>query len=133
MLQLSKVNLNEQEKASYHAQQSYTYTGDDYWDWSVWIESDNPEKLDNIVSVTYHLHNTFYNPVRVIKDRASKFRLDTSGWGTFRIYIVINLKDKSVVELTHDLVLKYTNTALKDKKKPSQVQNSIKKKAAKKK
>lgn len=132
MLQLSKVNLNEKEKGSYYTQQSYTYTGDDYWDWSVWIESNNPKKLDNIISVTYHLHNTFYNPVRVITDRASKFKLDTSGWGTFRIYIVINLKDKSVVELTHDLILKYTNSALKDKK-TSQSKKSIMKKGAKKK
>jgi transcription initiation factor TFIID/TFIIF subunit len=132
MSQLSKVNLSDKEKDSYYTQQSYTYSGDDYWDWSVWIDSDNAEKLDNIVSVTYHLHNTFYNPVRVIKDRASKFRLDTSGWGTFRIYILINLKDKSVVELAHDLVLKYTNTALKDKK-VTQPNKSVKKKSAKRK
>jgi len=132
VLLLSQVNLNEKEKDSYYTQQSYTYAGDNYWDWSVWIESDDPKKLDKIISVTYHLHNTFYNPVRVIKDRASKFKLDTSGWGTFRIYIVINLKDKSVVELKHDLILKYSKTALKDKK-TSQRKKIVKKKNAKKK
>lgn len=132
MLQLSQVDLNEKEKDSYYAQQSFTYEGDDYWDWSVWIESDDPKKLDKIEFVTYHLHNTFYNPVRVIKDRVSKFKLDTSGWGTFRIYIVISLKDKSVVELKHDLILKYPNTALKDKK-TSQTKKSVMKKVAKKK
>lgn len=132
MLQLSKVNLNEKEKDSYYTKQWFSYTGDDYWDWSVWIESDNPKKLDDIVSVTYHLHNTFYNPVRIIKDRDSNFKLETSGWGTFRIYIVINLKDQSVVELKHDLILEYSKTALKDKK-TTRTKESIKKKTAKKK
>ncbi len=132
MLKLSQVNLSEKEKGSYYTAQSYNYAGDDYWDWSVWIESDDPKKLDMIFSVTYHLHNTFYNPVRVVKDKASKFKLETSGWGTFRIYILINLKDKSVVELSHDLVLKYSKTALKDKK-ASQAKKTVKKKATKKK
>ncbi len=130
MLLLSKVNLNEKEKNSYNAQQSFTYRGDDFWDWSVWIESDDPKKLDKIEFVTYHLHNTFYNPVRVIKDKASKFKLDSSGWGTFIIYIVISLKDKSVIELKHDLILKYPNTAFKDLK-TSQIKKSVMKKVAK--
>jgi transcription initiation factor IIF auxiliary subunit len=117
MLQLSTVNLNETESNSYFVEQSYNYIGDDYWDWSVWIESNDPKKLDKISSVTYHLHNTFHNPVRIINDRKSKFRLDTSGWGTFTIYIVINLKDKSVIELKHNLILEYPDTPLKDTKK----------------
>lgn len=111
---LSKVNLNVTESNSYYVEQSYNYAGDDYWDWSVWIESEDPKKLDKISSVTYQLHNTFYNPVRIIKDRKSKFRLDTSGWGTFTIYIVINLKDKSVIELKHNLILEYPDTSLRD-------------------
>lgn len=107
MLKISKVNLNENEKDSFFPQQSYTYSGADFWDWSVWIDAEDPKNLDKIESVTYHLHNTFINPVRVIKDRASKFKIQASGWGTFRIYIVINLKDETVIEMHHDLELEY--------------------------
>ncbi len=117
MLQLSQVNLNEKEKDSYYTQQSYSYIGDDYWDWSVWIESNDPKKLDEISSVIYHLHSTFSNPVRTIKVRKNKFRLDTSGWGVFTIYIVVNLKDNSVLELNHNLILEYPTTPLINTKK----------------
>lgn len=105
-MDVEKVNLNKEDSKSYFVEQSYDYVGDDYWDWNVWIESNDPKKLDNIDSVTYRLHRTFPNPVRTIRDRKSKFRLGTSGWGTFTIYIVINLKDESVVELKHNLILK---------------------------
>ncbi len=107
MLLLSKVNLNKDDSESYFVKQSYTYVGDDYWDWSVWIESDDAKNLNKISSVTYHLHNTFPNPVRTIKNKKSQFKLDASGWGTFTIYVIVKLKDKSVIELKHKLSLDY--------------------------
>lgn len=88
MLKFEKVNINKTLRKNYRVEQSYKYLGDDYWDWSVWIESDDESELSKISSVTYHLHNTFPNPVRSIKNRRSKFRLNTAGWGTFTIYLV---------------------------------------------
>lgn len=86
--------------------QDYKYRGDDYWQWSIWIEG-SVECLDRIESVTYTLHRTFRNPVRKVVDRSSKFRLKSAGWGMFRIYARIMLKDGLYQNLTHDLILKH--------------------------
>jgi pYEATS domain-containing protein involved in immunity/TIR domain-containing protein len=86
--------------------QDATYTGRDRWQWSVWIEG-LPRELAEIESVTYHLHPSFPSPVRVVKDRRSKFKLDATGWGTFTINAEIRLKDGPVLRRSHDLVLEY--------------------------
>src|SRR5258705_12941591 len=90
----------------YKIEQSYTYTGDDYWNWRVWIESSD-RGLDKIDNVIYNLHYTFIEPVRIKTSRENKFMLETSGWGTFTIYAIINFKDKTILELEHDLELRY--------------------------
>ena len=65
--------------------QDFKYQGDHWWKWWIWIEA--PEQdLDQIDHVVYTLHSTFPDPVRTVKDRASKFKLSTGGWGTFRVY-----------------------------------------------
>jgi transcription initiation factor IIF auxiliary subunit len=88
--------------------QGFKYHGDDWWKWWVWIEgADNA--LDQIDHVVYTLHHTFPKPVRVVKDRASKFRLEASGWGVFRIYANVKQKDGSEIHLEHDLQLLYTD------------------------
>jgi transcription initiation factor IIF auxiliary subunit len=104
----------DNKKSSYFVKQSSKYAGDGYWDWSVWIESRDSNALDDISSVTYNLHYTFIDPVRIIKDRERKFRLDTSGWGEFTIYIVIKLKNNSLIELEHDLSLNEPITSMKN-------------------
>jgi len=87
-------------------EQDYRYRGDHYWNWRIWIVG--PEKeLDQIDHVVYTLHPTFPNPVRTTADRASNFRLETAGWGTFRIYAKAVLKDGSENHLEHDLELRY--------------------------
>jgi len=86
--------------------QDSEYKGKDSWKWSVWVEGDNTE-LDSVESVEYTLHPTFPNPVQVKNDRASKFKLTTSGWGTFTIYAKIRKNDGDVVDLEHQLVLNY--------------------------
>ena len=93
-------------KDKYTIEQSYKYAGDDYWEWSVWIES-TEKGLDKIENVIYNLHYTFPNPVQTIKTRENKFKLETSGWGVFIIYARINFKDKTVLELEHELELYY--------------------------
>ena len=90
--------------------QDYNYKGDDWWEWAMWIEGSESE-LDQIRHVVYTLHPTFPNPVRTISDRRTKFRLETAGWGTFRIQAKIIYKSGEKVFLEHDLLLAYPGGA----------------------
>jgi len=77
---------------------------DSWWEWSVWV--DGPEdELNQVQYVEYTLHPTFPNPVRKLTNRDEKFKLSTSGWGTFRIYAKVVAMDGSTLSLQHDLVL----------------------------
>ena len=87
-------------------EQGFAYQGNDYWKWWIWVEGPADE-LDRIDYVVYTLHPTFPNPVRTVTDRASKFRLDTMGWGVFRIYAKVVDKGSNETRLKHDLVLEY--------------------------
>jgi transcription initiation factor IIF auxiliary subunit len=90
----------------YKVAQDYKYTGDDYWDWSVWIDASDAD-LDKIDKVVYNLHFSFREPVQVIKTRQNKFKLKNSGWGTFTMYVRISFKDDTVLDLEHELELNY--------------------------
>ena len=89
-------------------EQEASYEGADRWKWSVWLEGPATE-LDSLDHVTYILHPTFYQPVREVSDRRTKFRLDTSGWGTFTIHAKAKYKDGREIVLDHDLDLRYPN------------------------
>ena len=67
---------------------------EDWWDWEIFLEGDEIE-LNEIEYVEYTLHETFPNPIRRIYDRSNGFKLETSGWGIFTIYIRIHFKDKN--------------------------------------
>jgi hypothetical protein len=82
------------------------YQGDDWWQWSIWIDG-SPKELQSIAAVTYTLHTTFQDPVRRVTDRRTKFRLETVGWGEFTIYARVDLKDGKSRKLSHDLQLHY--------------------------
>ena len=86
--------------------QDYEYAGEDFWNWSVWIESSD-SGLDKIDNVIYNLHYTFPNPVVTIKTRDNQFKLKAGGWGTFVIYAHINFKDDTILEIEHELELGY--------------------------
>ena len=87
-------------------QQWEKYEGDDWWRWAVWIESED-EALDMIDFVEWTLHPTFPNPVRKIRDRSSKFRLETGGWGVFQIIARLQMKNGRQIKLRHYLKLHY--------------------------
>lgn len=91
---------------SIRIKQDFTYEGEDWWSWSIWIDGPKAE-LDAVAYVQYTLHHTFPNPVRRIDDRATKFRLQSSGWGTFTIYALIVGNDGRKTKVTHDLELYY--------------------------
>jgi transcription initiation factor IIF auxiliary subunit len=94
------------ENNLYTLKQGFSYEGQDWWKWWIWVEGEKKD-LDNIDHVMYTLHSTFTNPVRKVEDRASKFRMETEGWGVFTIYARIFLKDKTEIPLEHDLFLEY--------------------------
>jgi transcription initiation factor IIF auxiliary subunit len=91
-------------------EQGFKYVGDDYWDWWVWIDGPD-EELDQIDHVTYILHPTFPSPVREAKNRSTKFRLETAGWGVFLIRATVKHKSGKETHLTHYLTLKYPDQA----------------------
>ncbi|MDO7173829.1 pYEATS domain-containing protein [Mariniflexile sp. AS56] len=104
-MQIKTVKIHR-SKEEYRVKQDYHYKDDDYWDWSIWIDS-SESGLNKIENVIYNLHYTFPNPVRIINTRENKFKLKASGWGTFIIYVRINFKDETVTELEHELELYY--------------------------
>src|SRR5690242_1595454 len=73
-------------------------TGEGRWDWSVWVEGAD-HQLDRIKYVRYVLHHTFIEPIRIVRDRASKFQLRSSGWGEFSIVAQLSLLDGTSEEL----------------------------------
>ncbi len=91
--------------------QEYTYKGDDWWKWAVWIDAPD-EELDTIERVVYTLHSSFAKPVREINDRSTKFRLETAGWGVFTIYAKAYLKNGKTVDMEHELSLAYPDGTL---------------------
>ncbi|PWU08729.1 MAG: hypothetical protein C5B51_07405 [Terriglobia bacterium] len=87
-------------------EQSQEYVGNNRWRWSVWLNG-SQEELDEVEHVVYVLHSTFNNPVRIVHDRTTNFRLDTYGWGTFTIHAKVMCRDEREIPLDHDLVLLY--------------------------
>jgi transcription initiation factor IIF auxiliary subunit len=87
-------------------QQWEKYEGEDWWKWAVWIEGQD-EALNRIEFVEWTLHPTFPRPIRVIRDRKSKFRLETGGWGVFQIFARVQTKDGQQIKLLHHLELYY--------------------------
>ncbi len=86
--------------------QEATYSGSDWWRWSVWL--DGPaEELNQVDHVVYTLHPTFPSPVRKVADRESCFRIESAGWGEFEIYIDICLKNGRIRRRRHWLRLRY--------------------------
>lgn len=91
---------------AYKMAQDYKYKGDDWWEWSVWIDATKDE-MNKIKFVEYTLHPTFTKPVKIIKDRETKFRLETAGWGIFTVYAQAVLQDGKKIDMEHELELFY--------------------------
>jgi hypothetical protein len=83
--------------------QSARHEGDGWWRWAVWLEGDG---LDGVESVEYTLHPTFPKPHVHVRDRSDGFRIERTGWGGFRIFLIAHRKDGSSVDLDHMLELR---------------------------
>ncbi|MBL4662354.1 MAG: TIR domain-containing protein [Flavobacteriaceae bacterium] len=79
-------------------------TRKDYYKWAIWIESGDSD-ISEIESVVYLLHSTFKNRVRKITDLTTNFKLESSGWGEFRVEITITKKSGEELQLAHWLSL----------------------------
>lgn len=94
----------------YRIAQSQKYLGNDYWSWSSWIEA-SPDALQEIDRVVWILHPTF-RPSRIERrSRETQFRLDTAGWGTFRLRADLHKPSGELVSISHMLELAYPNEA----------------------
>jgi len=108
------MKTKKTEATHIEIEQSYQYRDNDWWDWEVHLNGP-AEELKNVSSVVYQLHNTFPKPVREVSTRRNRFKLKTSGWGNFKIYARVKMKDGSARVLEHDLELRYPDGTLTDK------------------
>ena len=90
-------------------QQTASYVGDGRWNWSVWVDGPDAE-LDRVESVEWVLHPTFPNPVVLVTQRQTKFRIDRNGWGEFEIYANVTTKDGHRQHLEYRLRLAESGT-----------------------
>ncbi|MEM7086108.1 MAG: pYEATS domain-containing protein [Bacteroidota bacterium] len=79
-------------------------TRKNYFNWAIWIESGESDIAD-IESVVYLLHSTFKNRVHKFTDPSTNFKIESSGWGEFRVEISITKKSGETLQLAHWLSL----------------------------
>jgi len=72
--------------------------------WRIYVAEDAPV-LDGIEYVDYVLHPSFVDPSRRVADRASAFALEAEGWGGFKIYGTVHLRDGRDEDFEHYLDL----------------------------
>lgn len=92
------------KERTYRIAQDSRRQGSAWWEWSAWIEGTEAD-LDAVEEVMWHLHSTFPQSMVSSRDRAAKFRLDTSGWGEFTLRATVRTREGESVPLTHELEL----------------------------
>ncbi|MHB6904853.1 pYEATS domain-containing protein [Streptomyces sp. DB-54] len=78
---------------SAHRDSALDRNGYRYFRLRIALEGDSYSDLDRVVKVIYHLHPTFRDPDRTIRNRATSFELTTAGWGTFNLTADVYVKD----------------------------------------
>lgn len=95
---MTKINFDNYSKKIYSKGDTKRFQ------WRVFV-NENESILDTIENITYLLHPTFADPLRVIKNLESKFALESSGWGEFDIQITIKFKNGEETKQTYHLKL----------------------------
>ena len=98
----------------------------DYYKWAVWIDA-NESDLSDIDHVEYLLHPTFPNRLRQSDDPSSNFKIESKGWGEFRIDISITKISGEVIKLGHWLSLSDDNTQVVRRGGPEEEETEPKK------
>ena len=77
-----------------------------YYRLRIALDADEPNLLEDVEKVIYHLHPTFKDPDRTVMDRQSNFEIGTAAWGEFNMTAEIFFrsgKPKLVVERYIDI------------------------------
>ena len=90
----------------YRIAQSHKYLGNDYWQWAAWIDA-SPEALQDLERVTWILHPTFPKSRVDMTNAATGFRLETKGWGAFRLRAQLHERNGKTRDLSKMLELPY--------------------------
>jgi hypothetical protein len=101
--------------------QDSVYQGSEWWKWSVWLDGSSKE-LAAIDHVVYTLHPTFPDPVQTVKNRRTGFKLESSGWGEFEIYLQIVDSKGKVRKRRH--WLKLSNPAKESRAKEGRLESA---------
>ena len=75
-----------------------------WFKWRLFVDEDD-DVLDTIDSVRYVPHPTFPNPSRTTKQQETKFAVNSSGWGSFSVFIDVRFKDGTEYETRYYLDL----------------------------
>lgn len=78
--------------------------GTQWYYWSLEIETEPQNLIDDIEQVTYHLHPTFTKTK--FEMTAKPFTLKSKGWGEFIVKVEIHFKSRSKITIDHRLLLK---------------------------
>ena len=72
------------------------------WRWSVEVAAPD-DLLDQIDYVKYKLHETFSNPIQIVRARESNFMYQANGWGTFPVFVWVYFKDGTWIYGNYEL------------------------------
>ncbi len=100
-----KISKQEQFKFDNYSRRIGGGGKREWHEWKVFMD-ETADKLDKVSSVEYRLHETFPNPIRIIKDRNSRFALSSAGWGNFTIFITVYLDDGTEIPTKYFLELR---------------------------
>jgi hypothetical protein len=78
------------------------------YEWCVFLD-ESAEVAETIKSVRYHLHPTFPQPLQVRTSAKQRFALFSKGWGSFEIFIEIEMKSGEMQRTSHQLKLRDGN------------------------
>jgi transcription initiation factor IIF auxiliary subunit len=84
---------------------SWTYKGQDWWDWAAFLDDEGSGDIAKVDHVKYVLHETFEDPIRRADDAQKGFRLETEGWGEFELKAHVHFKDGRKRTLRHMIKL----------------------------
>jgi transcription initiation factor IIF auxiliary subunit len=86
---------------------TWNYKGDDWWEWTAFVDDGGTGELAEAEFVEYVLHETFPEPIRRIDTRKDGFQLETEGWGTFDLKAFVHLKNGTKIRLKHEIQLEH--------------------------
>ncbi|MFX0196032.1 MAG: pYEATS domain-containing protein [Candidatus Hodarchaeota archaeon] len=80
----------------------------DWYDWCLFAAGPK-EAIQAVREIEYRLHPTFPNPIRIVKDKNTRFALFSTGWGEFTVDIEVLFEDGERIEREYFLQLAEDN------------------------